>query len=84
MTLTSTQYRSMPLRQSNPMSLSPASGRGNVRSGAGMIGRMPWWAWVWPLLAWGVLVATFVGGAGGAVVVAAEAAVLVATVFAAV
>src|ERR1700761_2919022 len=50
----------------------------------GMMARMPWWAWVWPLLAWDVLVATFVGGAGGAVVVAAEAAVLVATVFAAV
>ena len=49
-----------------------------------MMGRMPWWAWVWPLLAWGVLVATFVAGAGGAVVVAAEAVVLVATVFAAV
>jgi Ca2+:H+ antiporter len=46
--------------------------------------RMPWWAWVWPLLAWGVLVATFVGGVGGAVVVAVEAVVLVATVFAAV
>ena len=54
------------------------------RSCAGMMGRMPWWAWVWPLLAWGVLVATFVGGAGGAVGVAAEAVVLVATVFAAV
>jgi Ca2+:H+ antiporter len=49
-----------------------------------MMARMPWWAWVWPLLAWGLLVATFVGGVGGAVVVAAEAAVLVATVFAAV
>src|SRR5690349_15792791 len=49
-----------------------------------MMGRMPWWAWVWPLLAWGVLVATFVGGVGGAVVVAVEAVVLVATVFAAV
>ena len=49
-----------------------------------MMGRMPWWAWVWPLLAWGVLVATVVGGAGGAVVVAAEVVVLVATVFAAV
>jgi len=34
--------------------------------------------------AWGVLVATFVAGMGGAVVVAAEAVVLVATVFAAV
>jgi Ca2+:H+ antiporter len=54
------------------------------RSGAGMMGRMPWWAWVWPLLAWGVLMAIFVGGVGGAVVVAAEAVVLVATVFAAV
>jgi Ca2+:H+ antiporter len=49
-----------------------------------MMGRMPWWAGVWPLLAWGVLVATFVGGAGGPVVVAAEVVVLVATVFAAV
>jgi Ca2+:H+ antiporter len=49
-----------------------------------MIGRMPWWAWVWPLLAWGLLVAKFVGGAGGAVLVAAEVVVLVATVFAAV
>jgi Ca2+:H+ antiporter len=49
-----------------------------------MVGRMPWWAWVWPLLAWGVLVATFVGRAGGAVLVAAEVVVLVATVFAAV
>ena len=46
------------------------------RSGAGMMGRMPWWAWVWPLLAWGVLVAIFMGGVGGAVVVAAEAVVL--------
>lgn len=53
-------------------------------SGAGMMGRMPWWAWVWPLSAWGVLAATFVGGVGGAVVIAAEAVVLVATVFAAV
>ena len=49
-----------------------------------MMGRMPWWAWVWPLLAWGVLVAAFVGGVGGAVVVATEVVVVVATVFAAV
>src|ERR1700741_2091071 len=49
-----------------------------------MMGGMPWWAWVWPLLAWGVLVAAFVGGVGGAVVVATEVVVLVATVFAAV
>ena len=46
------------------------------------MGRMPWWAWVWPLLAWGLLVASFAGRAGGAVVVAAEAVVLVTTVFA--
>jgi Ca2+:H+ antiporter len=49
-----------------------------------MIGRMPWWAWVWPLLAWGVLVATFAGRVGGAVVIGPEVVVLVATVFAAV
>jgi Ca2+:H+ antiporter len=49
-----------------------------------MIRRMPWWAWVWPLLAWAVLAATFVSGVRGVVVLAAEAAVLVATVFAAV
>ena len=53
-------------------------------SGAGTTARMPWWAWVWPLLAWGLLAATFVGGVGGAVVVAAEVVVLIATVFAAV
>ena len=53
-------------------------------SGAGMMTRMPWWAWVWPLLAWALLVATFVGRAGGPVVVAAEVVVLIATVFAAV
>jgi Ca2+:H+ antiporter len=49
-----------------------------------MMERMPWWAWVWPLLAWGLLVATSVGGVGGAVVVTAEVVGLVATVFAAV
>jgi Ca2+:H+ antiporter len=54
------------------------------RSGAGIVGRMPWWAWVWPLLAWGVLVAAFVGGIGGAVVIAAAVVALVTTVFAAV
>jgi Ca2+:H+ antiporter len=54
------------------------------KSGPGMMGRMPWWAWVWPLLAWCLLVAKFVGGAGGPVVDAAEVIVLVATVFAAV
>src|SRR5438477_359830 len=36
-----------------------------------MMARMPWWAWVWPLLAWGLLAATFVRGTCGAVVVAA-------------
>jgi Ca2+:H+ antiporter len=53
-------------------------------SGAGMMGRMPWWAWVWPLLAWGLLVAKLLGEAGSAVAVAAEVVVLISTVFAAV
>ena len=46
-------------------------------------GRMPWWAWGWPLLAWGVLVATFTIGVGGALT-AVAGVVLIATVFAAV
>ena len=51
---------------------------------AGMTaGRMPWWAWAWPLVACGVLATTFVTGMGG-VLTAAAAAVLIATVFAAV
>lgn len=45
--------------------------------------RMPWWAWAWPLMACGVLAATFAAGMGGRLVVAA-AAVLIAAVFAAV
>jgi Ca2+:H+ antiporter len=49
-----------------------------------MRGRMPWWAWVWPLLSWIVLAAAFAGGADGAAMVAAEAVLLIATVFAAV
>ena len=49
-----------------------------------MMGRMPWWAWLTPLLAWGVLTATYFAGMGGGVMVAVEAAVLIATVFAAV
>ena len=49
-----------------------------------MIGRMPWWTWVLPLFAWAVLLAASAAGVGGAVVVAGEAVVLVATVFAAV
>jgi Ca2+:H+ antiporter len=49
-----------------------------------MIGRMPWWTWVWPLLAWCVLVAVSAAEMRGAVAIAGEAVVLVATVFAAV
>src|ERR1700755_2367613 len=49
-----------------------------------MIGRMPWWTWVWPLLAWCVLVVVSAADMRGAVAVAGEAVVLVATVFAAV
>ena len=49
---------------------------------------MPWWAWVWPLLAWIVLAAAWAAGADGAVMVApmvtAEAVLLIATVFASV
>ncbi|HEX2940463.1 MAG TPA: hypothetical protein VHO91_05390 [Rhodopila sp.] len=45
--------------------------------------RMPWWAWVWPLLAWCVLAATFAVGKG-TILAAAAAVVLIATVFAAV
>lgn len=47
-------------------------------------GRMPWWAWAWPALAWVALAAAFAAGLGGALVAAAEAVLLVATVFAAV
>ena len=69
--------------------LSPSSHPINHEGGeqgtnAGMMRRMPWWAWLWPLLAWAVLSATFVSGVRGAAVVAVEAVVLVATVFAAV
>src|SRR6185437_8465411 len=49
-----------------------------------MIGRMPWWTWVSPLLAWCVLVVVSAADTRGAVAVAGEAVVLVATVFAAV
>jgi Ca2+:H+ antiporter len=46
------------------------------------VGRTPWWAWTWPLLAWVVLVATaFVGGG---IIAAAAGIVLIATVYAAV
>src|SRR5689334_12912479 len=50
--------------------------------------RMPWWAWVWPLLAWIVLAAGFAGSPEGAAMAAAlvtaQAVLLIATVFASV
>ena len=45
--------------------------------------RTPWWAWLWPLSAWAVLLATAFAGASG-IIVAAAGAALLATVFAAV
>jgi len=45
---------------------------------------MPWWAWTWPVLAWGVLATTFASGVGGTLVIVADAAALIVTVFAAV
>jgi Ca2+:H+ antiporter len=45
--------------------------------------RTPWWAWVWPLLAWVILVATVFAGASRILAVA-EGIVLIATVYAAV
>lgn len=45
--------------------------------------RTPWWAWVWPLLAWAILLLTPFTGGGG-IMAAASGAVLIATVFAAV
>lgn len=45
--------------------------------------RMPWWAWVWPLLAL-VVLAVALAGVGGGALTAAAAVVLVAAVFAAV
>ena len=45
--------------------------------------RTPWWTWAWPVLAWGVLLMTFVLGSGGPVAAVAAVALL-ATVFAAV
>jgi len=44
--------------------------------------RTPWWAWVWPVLAWLILPAMFLAESGP--LAAAAGAVLVATVFAAV
>jgi Ca2+:H+ antiporter len=43
----------------------------------------PWWAWMWPLLAWVILLMTPFAGASG-LIAAAAGAVLIATVFAAV
>jgi Ca2+:H+ antiporter len=48
-----------------------------------MAGRMPWWTWVWPAVAYVVLGLAFFAGGGG-FVAAAAGAVLLATVFAAV
>jgi len=45
--------------------------------------QMPWWGWVWPLLAWAILPMTFFVGPGS-LMAAAAAAALIATVFAAV
>src|SRR5215813_12458538 len=44
---------------------------------------LPWWAWVWPTLAWAIMLAALFVGKGG-VIAGAAAVVLVATVFAAV
>src|SRR2546428_11766283 len=44
--------------------------------------QIPWWAWVWPLLAWVILLLSFFVRSG--VIDAAAGAVLIATVFAAV
>ena len=46
-------------------------------------GRTPWWAWVWPGLGWAVLVAK-TWRRGGGVLAGIAAAILIATVFAAV
>src|SRR4029077_4469395 len=43
----------------------------------------PWWALVWPAVAWAILLTTFFAGAGGLIAAAAGIA-LIATVFAAV
>ena len=45
--------------------------------------RTPWWAWVWPALAWAMMAIIAVVGAGGPIAILAGA-VLIATVFAAV
>ncbi len=45
--------------------------------------KTPWWAWVWPLLAWTILLLSPLTGGGG-IMAAVSGAVLIATVFAAV
>jgi Ca2+:H+ antiporter len=45
--------------------------------------RTPWWAWMWPLLAWLVMIAVVFLGTGG-LLAAVAGVVLIATVFAAV
>src|SRR3954454_6995547 len=45
--------------------------------------RMPWWAWLWPLLAWAAVAAKFAAGPSGALTGAA-AVCLIGAVFAAV
>src|SRR5262245_1774040 len=45
--------------------------------------RIPWWAWVWPALAWAMMAVIAIASAAGVIALAAGAA-LIATVFAAV
>ena len=45
--------------------------------------RTPWWAWVWPALAWAMMAITAIVGAAGPIAIVAGA-VLIGTVFAAV
>ena len=45
--------------------------------------RTPWWTWIWPVLAWVILLMTFFLGSGGLIAAAAGVALL-GTVFAAV
>src|SRR6516225_7244893 len=45
--------------------------------------RIPWWAWLWPVLAWALLIAQFFLPQNGLVSIL-EAGLLIATVFAAV
>ena len=49
----------------------------------GTVTRTPWWAWLWPVLAWALLIAQFFLPQNGLVSIL-EAGLLIATVFAAV